>query len=288
MAQSMGRSVMETNPHIDRLIVYDPKEPWQMIQQTRSEKYDAVLDFMNNPRSTALTFLSGATQKVGWKQGMRWIFYNLAVPNPETPEYVPVRKLRMTRFWLEQGGLNAPPPTRIRPELFLSPEDEQKAQQWMREENLSGKDFVVMAPASRRPARIWTKEGYLNTALFIKRNFNKRVYLAWGPGEEDWVNEVRRQHEFEIPLLPPTRLREMAAIIKQSALALTNDAGPMHLAVAVDTPTVTLYGPTRPIDWNPSLTDHGTKNIVVQESDLKNLKEQRVFEACEEILGEKR
>jgi ADP-heptose:LPS heptosyltransferase len=55
-------------------------------------------------------------------------------------------------------------------------------------------------------------------------------------------------------------MRQMGAIFKNARLLVTNDSGAMHLAVAVDTPTVTIYGPTRPIDWNPSLTKEAPKN----------------------------
>ena len=57
-------------------------------------------------------------------------------------------------------------------------------------------------------------------------------------------------------MIPETSLRQMAALLARCRMVITNDNGPMHLAVAVDTPTVTMYGPTDPAAWNPGSGRH--------------------------------
>lgn len=302
LTEPMGRQVLETNPNVDRVWVYDRKRPWEMIQHVRAEHYDAVLDFMNNPRTAVLTLLSGARWRVGWRHGFRRVFYNMTVPVPKEPEYVPVRKLRMLRAWMDAAGLKSGEPHTIRPELVLAPNDEAIAQKWMRSENVKDGEFVVLAPAHRHPIRSWRKDGFHNVGIKIAGKYQKRVYLAWGPGEESWMTDVRRGAENVIGLLPMTTMREMAAIFKHAALVVTNDSGAMHTAVAVGTPTVTIYGPTRPIDWNPSLAGQGPDDIALNASELdclgchldscpighlcmKNLPDERVLAACEKILG---
>ena len=65
-------------------------------------------------------------------------------------------------------------------------------------------------------------------------------------------------------MIPATSLREMAALLAACRLVVTNDNGPMHLAVAVGTSTLTLYGPTDPLAWNPG----GPRHQAVQASDV--------------------
>ncbi len=305
LCEPMGTSVLETNPNIDKLFIYDRSSAVRMIRTVRAERYDAVLDFMNNPRTSYLTFLSGARQRIGWRHGFRRVFYNIAVPIPEDPEYVPARKLRLTKRWLELSGKEAPAPHVVRPQLFVGPHDIAIADRWMRDESLTPGDFIIVAPAHRHPIRSWKKEGYRNVALALRKRSGKKIYLAWGPGEEGWMRDVRQGEESNIGMLPLTSMREMAAIFKNAALVLTNDSGVMHTAISVAAPTVTIYGPTRPIDWNPSLAGVGPLDVALNAQELdclgchlakcpighmcmEKLGEDRVLAACEKILNEQR
>ncbi|MCG3203862.1 MAG: Lipopolysaccharide core heptosyltransferase RfaQ [Elusimicrobia bacterium] len=302
LTEPAGIPVMETNPSIDRVMIYDKNHPWRMIRMIRSGKYDVVFDFMNNPRTGLLTLLSGARWKVGWSHPVRKIFYQCAVPIPDYPEYVPLRKIRMVRAWLAKIGKPNPEPQMLLPQIKTTAEDELFADQWMAKEALKPLQFVVMAPASRYAVRSWRKEGYRKVALSLMKDFGKRVFIAWGPGEEDFVEEIRKGEGEAIGKLPQTSLREMAAIFARASLVLTVDCGSMHTAVSMGTPTVTLYGPTRPIDWNPSLSNLGTRDVPVNVPDLEclgchlheckighmcmnNLTEERVLEACKKILS---
>jgi ADP-heptose:LPS heptosyltransferase len=305
LAEPMGKTILESNPLLDRLIFYDKTSPLQMIKQARRERYDVVIDFMNNPRSGYLTMLSGAKWRVGWRHPIRKIFYNSPIDIPSAPEYVPRRKLRLVQSWLMGAGYQSPTPVKIRPEIYLTSQDEAVADQWMQKEKLERGGFVVFVPIPRHPLRGWRIEGFQKVALDLIQKRGKRVYLTWGPGEEAQVAKVRLGFEDKIGLLPLTSIREMAAIFKRAAFVLTNESGSMHVAVAVGAPTVTLYGPTRPIDWNPSLAGVGPLDIPLNAPDvdclgchlttncpvghicMKNLTEERVFAACEKILNTK-
>jgi len=60
----------------------------------------------------------------------------------------------------------------------------------------------------------------------------------------------------ESRMIPPTSLRQMASLLERCKVVITNDNGPMHLATAVGTPTVTIYGPTDPASWKPGGLRH--------------------------------
>jgi ADP-heptose:LPS heptosyltransferase len=113
-----------------------------------------------------------------------------------------------------------------------------------------------MAPGGRQPTRLWRVEGFRETAEQCFASLGMKTFLAWGPGEIDLAEQVRHGRESFISLLPPTSMRQLGAIIKKAAVVVTNDSGNKHTAVAVGTPTVTIYGPTRPIDWNPGGPNH--------------------------------
>lgn len=269
LSEPMGRSVLETNPYISNLHLYDKNHGFREILRLRSQIYDTVIDMMGNPRTAILTALSRAKWKVGFRYQGRSIFYNCKVPVPKKPEYVAKRKWNLIEAWLRTANLPNPNPVNFRPELFLSKEDEEFATEWLKNENLLRKGFVILVPAHRHPIRRWRGDGFRDLALKIRQGKGIKVFLAWGPGEERLMEEIRKGHENEIGLLPPTTLRQMGAIFKQAKLIVTNDSGAMHVAVSVETPTVTIYGPTRPIDWNPFfLENENKKDVAITAQDV--------------------
>jgi ADP-heptose:LPS heptosyltransferase len=305
LAEPMGRAVLESNPNLDALHIYDKDHPLNEIRELRRRGYTAVIDFLNNPRSAALTALSGARWRVGYRTTARSVVYNFRPAVPAAPEYVPARKLRLTRDWLAHAGQPHPEPRSLRPELFLRDQDNAFAQNWMKEKGLSDRGFFVLVPAHRHPIRAWTPEGFRETAFHLKRTYKMPVFLAWGPGEEGVREAVRVGVTQEIGVLPPTTLPQMAAIFRRSRLVVTNDSGAMHLAVSVGTPTVTVYGPTRPVDWNPSLAERRSAphDIAVQASHvpclgchllqcpvghrcMKELPFSNVADACDALIKE--
>jgi heptosyltransferase-3 len=293
LAEKAGRTVLDSNPHVSKLIIYDPAQAWKHIKEIRGTKYDIVFDFLNNPRSSILTGCSGAQWKVGFKRWPRSLFYHPAIPIPVEPEYVPLRKIRLIQEALKRMGKPVPPIDSVRPEIYPNAEDQAFAERWYESEKLSGKPFVVLIPIHRHDIRRWTAEGFKAVGLDIAAKYGCPVYVAWGPGEENILNAVITGHNEELKALPDTTLRQFAAIVKKAKMAITNDSGLMHITVAAGCPTITVYGPTRPIDWNPSLSgwNNGHKDIPVYAgplgySDIKDVPPENVIKACDTILKE--
>lgn len=251
LSEPCGRAVLETHPELNQLLIYNKSHPFREMRRIQAQKYDAVLDFMNNPRTAYLAFASGARWRVGFKNPLRSIFYNIRVPIPLGPEYVPKRKLRLTDFWLRKAGLGVQQPPFIRPKLYLTDEDRLFAEQWVRDQKVNPKKVVILAPVHRHPIRQWRLDGFQQLGRELSR-LGFKIYMTWGPGEENFIAKVRAGFENELKPLPLTTIRQMAALFLKSRLLITNDSGAMHVAVAMGTPTVTIYGPTRPVDWNPS------------------------------------
>jgi len=260
--ENMGKELIETHSALNAVIATDKSNLLKDIRRVRAEHYDVVIDFMNNPRSRYLTAFSGAALRVGFQKRWRPFFYNLSVPIPKLPEYVPERKIYLVQNFLSKISAKEPLIETSLPSLALSAVDEAFAADWIIKENLRDQPYMILVPIHRHflksayssSTRQWRQEGFQNVGLHFIRNKGMKVYLSCGPGEEELLNEVRLGHEREFSILPRTTLRKTAAIFKKSKLIITNDGGSMHLAVSVGTPTVTIYGPSRPIDFNPSLS----------------------------------
>lgn len=254
LCEPMGKMVLEGNPYLNELLIYDKKKAFRHLLDVRKRKYDVIIDLIGHPRSAWITAFSQAQWKVGYKRLGRSLAYNYVIPYKKEPEYGAKVKLRLIHSWLEKIGRPAPKKPSLIPYIELTRNDEAFAKSWMDRENLGKGTFVIFVPVHRHKIRQWRLEGFRKLALKLQKENGLKVYVAWGPGEEEIVNRLRSDVEKEIGLLPSTQVKEMAEIMKNAKFVVTNDSGAMHTAVAMGTSTVTVYGPTRPIDWNPSLS----------------------------------
>ncbi len=300
LCEPMGIDVLKGHPDINEVVVYDREKQVSEIKRIRSRRYDAVIDFLNNPRTAWISGLSGARYRVAYKKTLRSILYNVSVESRQA-EYASIHKLKLVQAWLTSMGQAVPPPDSVIPKIYLTGEEEKFAKDWMRSENVSPDRFVVMAPIHRHPIRQWRVEGYRGVGQKLAAE-GFQVYLSYGPGEESAIREVQRGADEVLKLLPLTSLRKVAALYSQAKLMVTNDSGAMHLAVAAGTPTVTIYGPTEPTHLTPPQEGTALRNLPMTASGVSclgcelsvcsvghlcmtELKDDTVLKACLKILG---
>lgn len=145
--------------------------------------------------------------------------------------------------------------------FFVPQEAKEKVAFFLIKEGVSNKDLlIVIAPLSRRQARIWGKEKYAELADRLIAEYKARVIFIWGPGEKEKIEEIVKLMKEQPIISFETSLKEVAALIKASDLFVSNDNGPMHIAVAVKVPTLTIYGPSDERCWCPG----GPKHRAIQ------------------------
>jgi heptosyltransferase-2 len=95
----------------------------------------------------------------------------------------------------------------------------------------------------------------------IKANFNVEIILTQGPGEEARVRAIQKEADRKIHVANLLTLRQLAALLKQFTIYISNDCGPMHLSVAVGTRTLGIFGPGEPEIWFPYSAEDGHRFI---------------------------
>ena len=232
--------LLESNPHIDEILINDRKGSWydslRLVGKLRRRRFDVVLDPMGNPRSALLTFLSGARMRVSYPASGRGVLYTHRVP-PEACYAVEIKK-----GLLRPLGITS---ERDRPEIHLSKE-ERAAGEVARRELLgeSGERLITVDPSHRRDTRRWPAAHFGGLCHLLAEEWGARPVVLWGPGEEELAREVVAHSAGKAVVAPPTRLREMAALLAVADLHLGNCSAPRHMAVAVGTPTFTVLGAT--------------------------------------------
>lgn len=134
--------------------------------------------------------------------------------------------------------------------------------------------------------KIQNRWDYRNYAELIKKlesNFNARIYLSGG-GESDeiLIKNVYEINRKEYKVFREPGMSNLAALIKNSNLFITNDTGPMHAAASVETPTISLFGPTNPKMWAPL----GENKIYIKkDEDINSISVDDVYNCSVELLS---
>jgi lipopolysaccharide heptosyltransferase II len=243
---------LENHPDIFRIQIYDRSHVIDSIRRIRAEHYDYIFDFLSSPRSALLVFLSGAARTFGWRVPFWGRFYGQAVSRPKGSKPVIGGKCTLVEPLL---GLV---PEWTERKLYLT-EDERS---WAEKAMPDAASAVGIIPTHRKESRRWRQDHFARLAVLLAQQGCK-VWIFWGPGEKVVAEQIKKTVS-AVDLIPEASLRQMAALLERCKFVVTNDNGPMHLAVAVGTPTVTIYGPTDPVCWNPG----GPQHMAAQAQDV--------------------
>jgi heptosyltransferase-2 len=140
-------------------------------------------------------------------------------------------------------------PEPARPEIHLRPDEEEAAAVLLRKRGLPlSSPYGVLIPGARWPNKRWTVEGFAAVGRWLRDEMGTEPVLAGGAGERERCDAVAEaMGGGALRLAGETDLRQLAALLKGARVAVGNDSGPGHVATAVGTPLVALFGPTSEI-----------------------------------------
>jgi len=266
--------LLRYHPAITNVIEFEREAwsiPWRLAPfaaytrlaaKLRAASYDLVLDMHGQFRTAALTVATGAAARIGFDrprasvwdasprqfpenarkhawQGARegsWIAYTHHIP-------VPTLDLHAVDRYLNVGpilGLDSEPTDFSFP---IAQSAVSRVESLMAEHGIDRAEIVVMAPGTVWETKHWGSDKFAAVAgHFLSRGL--AVVLIGSQRERPVCEEVAAIAPRVIDLAGMTTLSELAALIRRAAITITNDSGPMHLAVALDRPVVSIFGPT--------------------------------------------
>ncbi len=255
LTEQMSADVVVGNPALHSVIVFDAKREGGLglISRVRKKKYDLVIDLFGNPRSAIVTLLSGAGIRVGYRFKWRQYCYNRIV-EPRGGE------VHNTEFNLDAlRALNIP----VTSGSVAFPVDStatSKADEFFLNEHLENAFVVGLNIGGGWYTKRWNIEHFAEFGDKIAREFHAKILVIWGPGEYERALKLQQSMKSPSILIPDTTLKELAAILKKCSVVVTNDSGPMHIAAAMQTPVLAIFGPTNPELQGPV----GTVSEIVQ------------------------
>jgi ADP-heptose:LPS heptosyltransferase len=266
IVEEEAAAVVRHNPHLDAVIVARSPNArgrlWAdlaLIRRLRRDRYDLAIDFHGGPRSSMLTWLSGAPRRIGYEVAGRSWMYTTRVPRP--------RALRPRHSVVSQWDVLLPlgidPPDQ-EIDATLMPEDPSAAAAVARRLAAAGigtgNPVVVVHVSAGNPFRRWPSAAFVELVCRLaSRDPDRRIILTSGPSDTEAAAAVARDARARLSTAEKDAivecgefdLAELRALIGQAALYIGGDSGPLHIAGTTGVPVVGLYGPTLPVRSQP-------------------------------------
>lgn len=211
------------------------KEIAEFVWSLSTDGYDCTIDFQGLIKSAFFAYLSGAPVRIGWerdflKESVSRFFYTEVV----TPKRIHIIDQQMEL--LKPLGIEPDWETVV---PLKAPELARRSL----ERKLHGlSDVVVINPGGNWSTKCWPPERYGELANRLMSD-GMHVAVTWGPGDEIMARKLVDVADTGIAQIPTT-LEELVALCERARLFIGGDTGPMHLAAAVGTPIVAIFGPT--------------------------------------------
>lgn len=235
------------NPNIRRVIPFDGsrhkglKGLLEIAGELRKEGYRYVIDLHGNMRSRVISALIPGSKTLRYdKQALkrRLLLHGF---RPHTKHTVDAYLSVLAPLFI--GAYLKPTPATA---IYLSQEEEKGAASFMAQHSVSeGSTIVGLNPGARWQTKRWLEEGFIELGKRAVAELGAKVLIFGGPDEIELSERVSDGIGIDaFSVAGKIGLREAAALIKMCSVFVTNDSGPMHIATAVGTPVVAIFGPT--------------------------------------------
>ena len=219
------------------------------VPALRAQRFDVAVDLQGLFRSAAMGWLSGARERIGFanaREGSPW-FYTRAVPVPTTELHA------VDRYLLVAQTMGAKAGERVEFKFRIPQSDREEVDRLLTQAGVTpGMNWLAVNVSARWPTKRWPVASFAATADRIQEEGLGRVVFVGGPDDRADVAAVKASMKTPaIDMAGATTVGLLPALLARAALFLTNDSGPMHIAAAVGTPVVALFGPTSAVRTGP-------------------------------------
>ena len=253
------RELLDLVPVVDRRLVWRTHSApaWRsapgLIAELRRARYDAVLDLQGLIKSAVLARAAGGRRTIGFprthlREGAASVFYSEMARPPDVVHVVALNLSLASALGVKPDIWEFP--------LQVDPGAATAADEVCQRLGLpDGGRYAVVNPGAAWPNKRWPPERFGAIAQRLRVRHDLPVAVVWGPGEEALAAAVAGASAGAAAVAGRTTLAGLVAVLRDAALLVSGDTGPLHLAAAVSTPIVGIYGPTNPERNGPWAAD---------------------------------
>jgi len=238
--------ILEGNPLINELIVYDKKKSGikgfsKLIRKLRKAKYDILISPHRSFRSSLISYFSDARKKISFDKSALSFLYNERVKYEQG-----MHEIQRNLSLLKPVGISEK--NILPPELFISNAIKTKISEYLKAKNIHPENkFICIAPGSVWYTKRYPKEKFTELCdLLLEKDF--KIFLTGGIADKS-ISEFILKNTINKNVIDTTgefSFKESAELISRAELLITNDSAPLHLANAVGTKVFAIFGATIP------------------------------------------
>ncbi len=230
---------------VDKVIPFDrknfPKSLKQFVTELRSTEYDMVIDMQGLMKSALITMLARGKRKIGpsfHREGTLLLYPEVAGKRNKKRHAVEENFDVIKHLGLEQ----------IAPEFPINLPKKEFAEK---------KPRVALLPSSRWPSKNWPPDCFTELAQHLMETCNASIFLLGGPEDAGLCGNIAESlGGHAVNMAGRNTLIETASLLKEMDLLISNDSGPVHIAAALNTPVLAIFGPTDPQRTGPYGSQH--------------------------------
>jgi heptosyltransferase I len=267
VTERASAQLLEGHRALDRLFVTSkqtfrlPRAFWQLARQLRDWRPDVTIDLQGLTKSSLLAWSSGAKERYGFRRE--------TFDGRELSTWLNNRTMQPKSVHMIDRGLELASSLGADPDLveFELPEtdDESCFADRTRSELTLGDRFAIINVGAGWPSKLWPSERYAAVAQHLWNQWGVPSLVVWsGDAELLAAKKVVAMSDSHAVLAPMTSLVQLRGLIRRACLFVGSDTGPMHLSVALGTPTVGMIGPMP----KERVAPYGPQNIAVQNERL--------------------
>lgn len=242
------KEVLESNPQLDEIIIYDEegkhKSPFgkaMLISQLRKKNFDTAFILHRSFTKALITYLAGVKNRIGYHTKHRSVLLTKAIEEPSD-------ELHKVEYFLNIARSCGIRPRDNTYEFFIENSDRKTVSNFLQDNGITEMDvLVVLCPGGNWDPKRWPKENFAKLADLLVEKTGAKIVIPGANKDLRLAEDIKKMMKHQ-PVIAcgRTNLKELGALLERASLVIANDTGPMHLAVAMKTKVIALFGPTSP------------------------------------------
>lgn len=257
LVQNEAADLLRANRDLEEVIIW-PRAEWRKLWKQRrwlklikeirqfkdalrAREFDFAIDLQGLFKSALMVYFSQAKIRLGFssREGSNWMMTEVIEKKPNDP--------RLGSEYCDLALHLNPQLKHFPMSIQYDEEDAQFARSLINKLGIANAQYIALCPFTTRPQKHWLDDHWRELILQIEQRWNIHTVILGGPNDHDYAQSLTpTQAQRSFNLAGQTRLRQAASVIAQAQLLIGVDTGLTHLGTAMNTPTLALFGSTRP------------------------------------------
>ncbi|HQO57346.1 MAG TPA: lipopolysaccharide heptosyltransferase II [Candidatus Omnitrophota bacterium] len=242
------KAVLECCPHVDEIIIYDERGQHRgllgkisIIWTLWRRHFDVAFLLHRSWTRALLIFLAGVKERVGYDVKNRGRFLTHRVP----PSSCVLHRSDFYLYVVEHFGI---PVLDRTCELIVDPEAQRQVRDLLASHHVEARDrLIIINVGANWDLKKWPAAYFAELIARLSQGYPARIVIPGAGKDVEAAHDINRRGGAQaIVLAGETNLKQLIALMHQASLVISADSGPMHIASAVGTPGIAIFGPTRP------------------------------------------